>query len=146
MNSFIDTLSHWGGRFADFALPMLLQSSLLIVLLFALDLVLRNRVRAVVRYGLWILVLIKLVLPPSFAAPTGLAYWLPQKQAIDTARAPSSQFVVRYSDAKFGTAPPLPSRPAPRPKLQFAGWVLVGWCATALVLMAWLVRRSRSVI
>ncbi|PYJ55694.1 MAG: hypothetical protein DME24_24345, partial [Verrucomicrobia bacterium] len=142
----IDTLNHWGARFVGFGLPMLVQSSLLIIFLFALDLLIRRKVRAVFRYGLWMLVLIKLVLPPSFAAPTGLAYWLPQKQAIDTVRAPSSQFVVRYSDAKFGTAPPLPSRPAPRPKLQFAGWVLVGWCATALVLMAWLVRRSRSVI
>ena len=109
MNSVVETLNQWGARFEDFALPMLLQSSLLIVALFALDLVLRNRVRAVVRYGLWILLLIKLVLPPSFAAPTGLAYWLAQKQAINTARAPSSQFVVRYSDAKFGTAPPLPA-------------------------------------
>ena len=72
----IHALNHLGARFADFALAMLVQSSLLIVLLFALDLVLRNRVRAVVRYALWMLVLIKLVLPPSFAAPTSLAYWL----------------------------------------------------------------------
>src|SRR5207245_11080745 len=69
----IHALNHLGARFADFALSMLVQSSLLIVLLFALDLVLRNRVRAVVRYALWMLVLIKLVLPPSFAPPARLA-------------------------------------------------------------------------
>jgi beta-lactamase regulating signal transducer with metallopeptidase domain len=88
-------LNHLGANFADFALSMLVQSSLLIVLLFALDLVLRNRVRAVVRYGLWMLVLIKLVLPPSFAAPTSLPYWLPEKKAVKTPPAPSQQFVVR---------------------------------------------------
>src|SRR5437867_106107 len=146
MNSFIDTLNHWGGRFADFALPMLVQSSVLIVLLFALDLVLRNRVRAVVRYALWMLVLIKLVLPPSFAAPTSLAYWLSEKKAVKTPPAPSQQFVVRYSDAKFDGTRPLPSLPPPRAKLQFAGWLFLAWLATALGLMAWLVRRSRSVV
>src|SRR5439155_18722919 len=97
----IHSLNHLGANFANFALPMLVQSSLLIVLLFALDLVLRNRVRAVVRYGLWMLLLIKLVLPPSFAAPTSLAYWLSEKKAVKTPPAPSRQFVVRYSDVKF---------------------------------------------
>src|SRR5881397_550804 len=119
MNSFIDPLNHLGARFADFALAMLVQSSLLIVLLFALDLVLRDRVRAVVRYALWMLVLIKLVLPPSFAAPTGLAYWLPQKKAVQTRAAPSPRFMVRYSDVRFDEARPLPSLPPPRAKLQF---------------------------
>jgi len=146
MNSFIDILNHWGGRFADFALPMLVQSSVLIVLLFALDLVLRNRVRAVVRYALWMLVLIKLVLPPSFAAPTSLAYWMPEKKAVKTPAAPSQQFVVRYSDVKFDGIRPLPSLPPPRAKLQFAGWLLLGWLATVAGLMAWWVRRSRSVV
>src|SRR5438477_2944087 len=142
----IHSLNHLRANFANFALPMLVQSSLLIVLLFLLDHVLRNRVRAVVRYGLWMLVLIKLVLPPSFAAPTSLAYWLPEKKAVKTLPAPSQQFVVRYSDAKFDETRPLPSLPPPRAKLQFAGWLLLGWLATALGLMAWLVRRSRSVV
>ena len=48
----IDTLNHCGARFAGFALPMLLQSSLVIVALFVIDLALRKKVRAVVRYGL----------------------------------------------------------------------------------------------
>src|SRR5437867_2332937 len=146
MNSFIDTLNHWGGRFADFALPMLVQSSVMIVLLFALDLALRNRVRAVVRYGLWMLVLIKLVLPPSLAAPTSPAYWLPEKKAVKTSSAPSQQFVVPYSEVKFDDARPLPSLPPPRAKLQFAGWLLLGWLVNAVGLMAWLVRRSRFVV
>src|SRR2546427_12094851 len=146
MNSVVETLNQWGARFEDFALPMLLQSSLLIVLLFAFDLVLRNRVRAVVRYGLWMLVLIKLVLPPSFAAPTSLAYWLSEKKAVKTPPASSQQFVVRYSDVKLDEARPIPSLPQPHAKLQIAGWLLLGWLATAVSLMAWLVRRSRSVV
>ena len=49
MNSFIHSLNHVGANFAGFALSMLVQSSLLIVALFLLDLVLRKKVRAVVR-------------------------------------------------------------------------------------------------
>jgi len=70
----IHSLNDLGANFAGFALAMLVQSSLVIVALFLLDLLLRRKVRAVVRYPLWLLLLVKLVLPPSFAAPTGLAY------------------------------------------------------------------------
>ena len=46
---------------------MFLQSAILIALLFALDLALRKRVRATIRYAVWILALVKLALPPSLA-------------------------------------------------------------------------------
>jgi len=52
MNSLIDWLNAWGGRCADFALPILWQSSLLIAAVFALDFLLRRKVRAAVRYSL----------------------------------------------------------------------------------------------
>src|SRR5262245_31551340 len=55
---------------------MLVQSALLIALLFAFDHVLRRKVRAVVRYSLWMLVPAKLLLPSSLSLPTGLGYWL----------------------------------------------------------------------
>jgi len=55
---------------------MLLQSSILIGLLLIADLCLRRKVSARFRYGMWLLVLVKLVLPPSLAMPTGAAYWL----------------------------------------------------------------------
>jgi len=72
----IEELNAIGQRFIDFALPMLIQSSVLILLLLVLDLMLRRRVRAVVRYAVWMLVLVKLVLPTDFSSPTGLGQWL----------------------------------------------------------------------
>ncbi|UCD52107.1 MAG: carboxypeptidase regulatory-like domain-containing protein [Phycisphaerales bacterium] len=76
MNEFIALLNATGRTFVSLALPMLIQSSLLIVAVLALDLLLRRRVKAVIRYGIWLLVLVKLVLPPSLAAPTSLVYWI----------------------------------------------------------------------
>ncbi|MHC4153888.1 MAG: hypothetical protein ACYST6_03020, partial [Planctomycetota bacterium] len=55
-------LTSAGRSFVDFAAVMMVQSSVLIVILLALDLILRRKVRAVVRYCLWMLVLLKLVL------------------------------------------------------------------------------------
>ena len=55
---------------------MLIQSSLLILILLAIDAVLRKRVRAVFRYWIWMLVLIKLVLPPSPWSPVSVGTWV----------------------------------------------------------------------
>jgi beta-lactamase regulating signal transducer with metallopeptidase domain len=65
----------------QFAGGMLWQASLVIGIVFLLDLLLRRRARAALRCALWLLVLVKLFLPPSLALPTGISYWLPVKHA-----------------------------------------------------------------
>ena len=76
MNEMIEQLNSAGASFVGFTLPMLIQSSLLIAVVLGLDLILRKRVRAVVRYCLWMLVLVKLMLPATLSAPTGIGYWI----------------------------------------------------------------------
>ena len=65
----IDLLNAWGRAFCAYAWNALLQSSALIVVLLVLDLLLRRRVRAVVRYTVWLLVFVKRLLPPTLALP-----------------------------------------------------------------------------
>jgi beta-lactamase regulating signal transducer with metallopeptidase domain len=96
MNLLLDTLNLWGPRFAGLAVRTLAQSSLLILLLVALEMVLRHRVRATVRHGLWLLVLVKLMLPTWLTSPTSIAYWL-------TAPAPGAPVVATLAP------PPTPS-------------------------------------
>jgi beta-lactamase regulating signal transducer with metallopeptidase domain/peroxiredoxin len=79
MSELIGLLNSAGGAFVEFASRVLIQSSLLVVVLAILDLALRKKVKAVVRYWIWLLVLAKLILPPSFSSPTGLAYWIGDK-------------------------------------------------------------------
>ncbi|MBN2842519.1 MAG: M56 family metallopeptidase, partial [Sedimentisphaerales bacterium] len=71
----VETINSIGNWFCDNSLRMLIQSSVLIVALFATDLLIRKRVRAVVRYCMWMLVLVKLVLPTTLSVPTGAGYW-----------------------------------------------------------------------
>ena len=50
MNMILETLNKAGLKFVEFASPMLIQSSLLILILLAADILLRKKVRAVFRY------------------------------------------------------------------------------------------------
>ena len=76
MSSLIESLNLWGERFVQFAWPILWQSSLLIVAMFAIDFASRQKLRASVRYALWLVVMVKLLLPPTLAAPTSVAWWV----------------------------------------------------------------------
>src|SRR6476619_2241714 len=105
MNSMIESLNLWGRQALDLAWPMFWQSSLLIVVVLALDLVLRHKVRAAVRYALWLVVLLKLVLPTSLALPTGVAWWLPRHKEFSPPTKPQTPAViVSHSRNSVGSA------------------------------------------
>jgi beta-lactamase regulating signal transducer with metallopeptidase domain len=76
MSTLIQALNTVAGSWSALALPLLIQSSLVILILLLLERALRRHVRAAVRYGLLLLVLVKLMLPPGLTLPTGPAYWL----------------------------------------------------------------------
>ncbi len=125
---------------------MLLQSSVLIVILAVLDLLLRKRVKAVVRYWIWLLVLVKLLLPPSFSLPTSLVSWA-------ASRLPETAWDRQYPDwhssvplrrAALPGAIPRPqavagsvSEAMPLPVASVQPAILPTW--QALVLLAWMV-------
>src|SRR5271157_1727872 len=127
MNSLVATLNGWADHALRFAWPMLWQSSLLIGALFALDLLLRRKVRAAVRYALWLVVLLKLVLPPSLAVPTGAGWWLRPANAAPARRSPAP-VVVSYGaedlPALPATATPVLVAPPP-PRLSPAACACV---------------------
>ena len=69
MNTIIDWLNLGGARLGGFALSTLQQSTVLTALLFALDLTLRKKVRATVRYAIWMLALLKLACRRHWPCP-----------------------------------------------------------------------------
>jgi len=76
MGSLVEFINDCGKMFVSTTGLMLIQSSVLIAILLGLDLLLRKRIRAVFRYCLWMLVLIKLVLPSNLSMPFSMGYWL----------------------------------------------------------------------
>ena len=119
---------------------MLWQSSLLIGLLFALDLLMRRKVRPAVRYALWLVVLVKLVLPPSLAFPTSAGWWLRPAKAAPARPRPTSVVVTYDADDIPRCRPPPPPVfvAPPPPRLTPAAWALVGMVAVSLGLLAWM--------
>ncbi len=108
MNSLIETLNQRSGSFWGFAWPMFWQSSLLIAVLLAVDFLLRRRLRASIRYALWLVVLVKLCLPPTLALPTSPAWWLHQTPPPAVAK-PDPGYIVTYDNT------PLPELPRSSP-------------------------------
>jgi beta-lactamase regulating signal transducer with metallopeptidase domain len=72
MNAITEQINAMGKAFVDFGWPMLIQASVLILILLLADFALRRKVRAVLRYWVWMLVLLKLMLPTSLSSPVGL--------------------------------------------------------------------------
>lgn len=145
MNTFIENLNLWGGFARGFVWPLLWQSSLLIAVVFCLDLSLRRRVRAAVRYGLWLVVLIKLMLPPSLALPTSLAWWLPSSKP--AAATPQFNYVVKHGSGVVNRTPITPSvrHVTPAPTLSADGCGIAVWAGVTVLLLGWLVVHWRLV-
>ena len=90
MNAILEQINSAGLRFVEFALPMLVQSVVLILILLLADFVLRKKVRAVFRYWIWMLVLVKLFLPTSLSSPLSLGYLFGDRLTyVDTTETPS---------------------------------------------------------
>ena len=165
MNAFVEIINTAGRAFVTFALPMLVQSSLLIVILLAVDAVLHRKVRAVFRYWIWMLVLVKLVLPPSLGSPVSLGTWLGDELKISTttllesesrqpteaplAEPPSTIAYILSPSVSESVAPAAPvaegmarqSMP-PAPALTWQGFVLLVWAVTAAILLLLLIQRA----
>ena len=168
--AFKDCLTGWnslGKAFCDHAGSTFVQLALLVMLLLALDMLLRKRVRAVFRYCVWLLVLLKLVLPPTLSLPTGIGYWVGDRLPVATAVSerlslPLEQerpeqhppappqvssplpTVPRSTDATTPAMPAAPAVVAPI-SLTWQAIALLLWSAGVLAFLALLAQRLRFV-
>src|ERR1700744_495356 len=146
MNSLIQILNHWGDNFVSFAGPMLWQSSLLILAVYIMECLLRQKLRASVRYALWLVVLVKLCVPPPLALPTSPAWWIHQAPAA-VAKPSALHYTVTYDNDALSQAtqkPDLVSQPG-RAAMTGAAWLATGSGMVSAGLLAWLLVRWRQV-
>ena len=131
----------------NFAWPMLWQSSLLIVVLLAFEVLFRRKIRASIRYALWLVVLVKLCVPPTLASPTSLAWWL-HKFPPPVVAKPETRYTVTYDN---GSLPeilqnPLPAFVPPKPAMLPAAWLVVSSIAVSSALLFWLTQQAIAFI
>ncbi|HEV3301267.1 MAG TPA: M56 family metallopeptidase, partial [Planctomycetaceae bacterium] len=127
-NSAIELINHAGAIYWKFASAMFLQTVVLIAVLYLLELCLRRRVRPVVRYWIWSLVLLKLMLPVTLYTPFSVGYWLMREPAV-IAEAPSPSIVhdgpTRPSVSADVSSEP-PQLPSDNPDFEFSPSVPAG--------------------
>jgi len=144
-NAVIEKLNIWSELPAHVAWPIFWQSSILIFGMFLLDVFLRRKIRPSMRHALWLVVLVKLVLPPSFALPTGLAWWVRPRETAPI-KQPTARYLVTYGQsdvrAPLATASP-PVIPEPHIRLSNAAWIVMGTCGTSLALLITMMARWR---
>jgi beta-lactamase regulating signal transducer with metallopeptidase domain len=167
MNAILEQINSAGSRFVEFALPMFVQSGVLILILLLADFALRKKVRAVFRYWIWMLVLVKLILPTSLSTPVSvgnlfgdeLAYVNINQPAIETeapelalAIVPPAIDLTNIQANKF-TPSPAPIIPAVEPAmaetlkqpvtpLSWQGAVFLLWAAVVLTMGLLLLQRA----
>ena len=144
MNALIENLNEWGGVFFRVAWPMFWQSSVLIAFLFAGDRLWRHRLRASLRYALWLVVLVKLCVPPTFALPTSPAWWLHASAPSVVAKPDLPPTTVTYSEGAPLTLPPVAELPVftpPPTRLTAAAWLLAVAVVISGGLLFWMVVR-----
>ena len=76
LSALIHAINRAGAMHWDFASAVFVQVVALVAILGLVELCLRRRVRPVVRYWLWALVILKLMLPVALRTPASLAYWV----------------------------------------------------------------------
>ncbi len=172
MNAILEQINSASLKFVEFALPMFVQSVVLIVILLLADFALRKKVRAVFRYWIWLLVLVKLVLPTSLSSPLSLGYFFgdrltyvdraetpaePQASLVELSPASVPPFIDltnieadRFTSAAppiiSETEPPATSSAAPpvisATPLSWQGAVFLAWLTAVIAMVLLLLQRA----
>jgi len=132
MQTVINQLNVAGSGFVDFVLSVLIQSSILIMLLYCGDKLLRNHVRAVVRYCVWLLILVKLILPPSLSSPISLGPLLESCMG---------SFHLSFQSSSTEVLPLATYSNGLPVTLTWQGMLLLGWSAAVLTFGLLIIQR-----
>ena len=147
-SSFVSWFNDAGASATAVAVSMSVQLAVLVSILSGLDWLIRHRARAALRHGLWMLVVIKLLLPVDLLSPTAIAYWAAPWLLTPAVRVPrvaaGSVTVVSEVSRVVGPVGLKTATPA-HPKLELAGGLLLVWVVGCGAWAIWVLVRSREV-
>lgn len=150
MNLFLNDL---GAVTSRVGASMLWQTTALVLLLLLVEFTVGRRLRPALGCALWLLVVVKLWLPPSLQLPTGAGYWLGPWLAAPRHVSPPARMTIAVpviepeTDPVAVPSPGLELAPLPtmRTSLDFFGGLALVWFAGSAALGGWLIRCNREV-
>jgi len=147
-SSFVSWFNDAGASATAVAVSMSVQLAVLVSILSGLDWLIRDRARAALRHGLWMLVVVKLLLPVDLLSPTAIVYWAAPWLLTPAVRVPrvaaGSVTVVSEVSRVVGPVGLKTATPA-HPKLELAGGLLLVWVVGCGAWAIWVLVRSREV-
>jgi len=148
MTEAISFIAGASGGWWSWVVPMAWQASVLALVVWALTALLRKR-SPHLRYWLWMLVLVRLLLPPTLSLPTGVGNIVqpPRPVRPDYMRQyiPREFSTIAVSPAYGGTSTPTPPAETPRVEVPFYAWLFLAWAVGAFAMVALLLAQYRRV-
>lgn len=145
----IPLLNELGASAAGTGKALLLQSGALAVLLVATEWVLGRRMSPALRCALWLLIIARLLLPPTLQSPTSVGYWLGPWLAEPVRRTTAVRTATPLDSSPTDTLPARPEDPPvrqlPPPRIRASGWLFLVWGTGVVALGGWMIRRNREV-
>ncbi|MBN9690437.1 MAG: M56 family metallopeptidase [Verrucomicrobia bacterium] len=147
-------LNEWGGAASRAGISILAQTAVLTLVLLTLEVITRGRLRATLRCALWMLVVLKVLLPPALSLPTGVAYWvgpwLVPPVRVSTPAEPRTSMApagTTKMDAQSGSVHSSDALVASVPQARLDAWGGLGliWLTGTGVMLSWIIRRNRVV-
>lgn len=147
-------LNEWGGAASRAGISILAQTAVLTLVLLTLEVITRGRLRATLRCALWMLVVLKVLLPPALSLPTGVAYWvgpwLVSPVRVSTSAEPRTSMApagTTKMDAQSGSVHSSDALVASVPQARLDAWGGLGliWLTGTGVMLSWIIRRNRVV-
>jgi beta-lactamase regulating signal transducer with metallopeptidase domain len=136
------------GRWWSWMVPMAWQVCVLALVVWAVTALLRKR-SPHLRYWLWMLVLVRLLLPPTLSLPTGIGNVVQSPRAIrpEAMRQymPGESAVSASSPVRSGTSTPTPPAESPQVEVSLYTWLFLVWTAGALAMVGLLLAQYRRV-
>lgn len=146
----LQLLQDAGHATLNHVLSSLVQAAALALLIGAIDLTIGRRLRASLRQALWLLVVLKLILPPTLELPTSAAYWI-GRLALKPREIRAVSGLPPNLSASWEMVPAEPPPLAPLHSYGFrkatdpTGLLLLLWLAGSTTLAVVLFRRQRRV-
>jgi len=151
----ITIMNQMAEKWFSWQLSMFWQVGLLIVIVAGFDLLIKKWAWPQVRYALWLLILVKLILPPTLTSPTSFTAEIPfiakeavikisqpqtMPQAIEVIKKPIEPIIVDTTTHPVEIVPVAPAAPA----AVYLSWkvhTFFVWLAGVAILSGWLVIR-----
>ncbi len=156
----IEILNSFADKWFGWEVSVLWQASLLIAIVWSVDLAIRKWAWPQVRYALWLLVLVKLIAPPTLTSPASIvssimaftekkvAVQITAPQEIVSAPVTTINTPAEYTPQLSAPVPAvamdLPPAIAAVPSLSWKVYAMFVWAGGAVFLAGWLALRLRS--